>query len=127
MCERHAGKKIPRVLREELNADVNLVPINPDPGDDEIVISANSDNRTIVTRDDGFTSRPICSISGGVLFIPQSINNRTVKLDDVLDCLKSLGESGRLDTLGHGVCTLMPQGINIRTADGDTYIEVGSF
>ena len=127
VCERHVGKKIPRVLQDELHADIVLVEVNPDPGDNAVVVSANTDDRTIVTRDSEFTTRPICSINGGVIFIPQTLDNVTVKLDDVLDCLRKIGASGLLDVLGHGVCSVMPDGVSIQSLDGTKYISIDEF
>jgi hypothetical protein len=42
-----------------------------------------------------------------------------VRLQDTLCCVTQLVASGRLDTLGHGVCTVTPTGITVRTSSGE--------
>lgn len=125
ICERHAGKKVPTVLREELGADVIMVPDNPDPGDNAVVTVANNEDRIIVTRDNGFPDRPICTISNGVVFIPQAVQHQTVALDDVLECLRRFVLSGKLDDLGHAVCTLTPSGVTIKYSDEEISFPLG--
>ena len=104
---------------------MRIVSNDPDPGDSEIVRAANVDNRTIVTRDEDFLDRRICTIHQGVIFIPHEINDRTVLLPHIFDCMTRLLESGRLNSLGHGTCIVTPNGIIVRTRDGEEYIPIG--
>lgn len=123
ICERNAGKKIPAVLQEALGADVTMVPL-PDPGDDSIVDSANEDDRIIITRDNGFPSRQICTINNGVIYIPQTMEQRTLILDTVLEPLRRLALSGKLLDLGHAVCTLTPVGVTIKNSNEEISIPI---
>ena len=113
--ERHVGAKVLTALRNSPNSDVAQVPNGIDPGDAAIINSANSDDRTIVTRDNDFPNRRICTIDQGVIYIPMRLPAGPVKPEDTLDCLRRLARSGRLESLGHGVCTVRPNGISIRT------------
>ena len=105
-------------------ADSDVLPVsnNPDPGDSAIVVNANADERTIVTRDEGFPNRRICTIDQGVLFIPQRVTGVPLKIPDTFDCLNRLLGSGRIDDMGHRVCTVLPDGVEMKTRDGKEFI-----
>lgn len=102
--------------------EVEVEPVPNDIHEDDrlIVQRANESNQTIVTRDGGFPARRLCSINGGVVFIPQKTSSgSTVRLEEVLPCLTRLLESGRLRSLGHGVCTVFPTEIALRLPSGE--------
>ena len=106
-------------------SDVRAVSNAPDPGDAAIVEMANSDQRTIVTRDRGFTARRLCTIDQGVIYIPQRFEGNELLLPETFDCITRLLESGRRDSLAHGTCIVTPDGIIVRTRDGEEYIPIG--
>jgi predicted nuclease of predicted toxin-antitoxin system len=99
--------------------ELEAVPNDIHEDDRLIVLHANQNDQTIVTRDTDFPNRRLCSISKGVLFIPQRTSGIVVKLEEVLPCLTRLLQSGRLGTLGHGVCTVLPTGIAFRLLSGE--------
>ncbi len=103
-------------------SDVQVVPSQPDPGDPAIIEMANSDERTIVTRDTDFPNRRLCAIDQGVIYIPHRFEGRDILLQETFDCISRLLESGRLNYLGHGTCTVTPDGIEIRTRNGNEFI-----
>ncbi len=108
-----------RALQDLPQVEVEPVP-NDVHEDDRLVLQyANQHNQTIVTRDSGFPARRLCSVDRGVLFIPQETSGTVVRLADVLPCLIQLIQSGRLGTLGHGVCTVLPTGIALRLPTGE--------
>ena len=120
LCEQHIGRKVMRAIQGLPGAEV--APVTNDIHEDDrlIVEHANQNNQTIVTRDGGFPARRLCSISRGVLFIPQQMTSGTVvRLEDVLPCLTRLLQSGRLRTLGHGVCTMLPNGVTLKLPSGE--------
>jgi hypothetical protein len=100
---------------------VEVEPVPNDIHEDDrlIVQRANEGNQTIVTRDGGFPARRLCSVNGGVVFIPQETSGTVVRLVEILPCLTRLLQSGRLNTLGHGVCTVLPTEIVLRLPSGE--------
>ena len=124
LCEGHVGAKIEAVLQNAPNCNVTSLKGQPDSGDRAIVETANSNDQTIVTRDNDFPNRRICSIDYGVLYIPQRLpSGTTLRLEEVLDCLRRLARSGRLEQLGHGVCTVNPESIMFKTLSGEEVIQ----
>ena len=105
-------------------SDVQAVSNTPDPGDAAIIEMANSDQRTIVAGDRRFTARRLCTIDQGVIYIPQRFEGNELLLHETFDCLTRLLESSRLNSLGHGTCTVTPNGVAIRTRDGEESIPV---
>ena len=124
LCENHIDRKLVALLRSFDASDVRVVSNDPDPGDTEIVRDANADERIIVTRDRGFPNRRICSINHGTIFIPQRFEGRPLNLPETFDCISRFLESGRLTDLGHGTCTVTPDGVAIRTQGGEESIAV---
>ena len=122
LVEQHIGHRILLELQSLSGVQVELVP-NAVHEDDRLVIQhANEHDQTIITRDTDFPNRRLCSIEKGVLFIPQTVSGIVVRLGDVVPCLIQLIRSGRLATLGHGVCTVTSTGITVRLASGqETY------
>ena len=104
------------LLRNVPQAQVEVV--SPDTDihyDDNLIVDhANGHDQAIVTRDSDFPNRPICTISNGVIFIPQRL-----KLEAILDCLERLARSGRVESMGHGVCTIELDGVSIRSNSGE--------
>lgn len=114
LCEQHIGRRVMREIRELPGVEVEQVPNDVHEDDRSIIQYANHNSQTIVTRDGGFPLRRLCSIDRGVLFIPQEIPIGVVRLEDILPCLTQLIQSGRVHSLGHGVCTVLPTGILLR-------------
>ena len=124
LCENNLGSRVITLLRRIGLSDVQAVSNDPDPGDAAIVAMANSEERTIVTRDRGFSERRLCAINQGVLYIPQRFEGRDLLLHETFDCISRLLQSDRLAVLGHGVCAVMPDGIEIRTREGNRFIRL---
>ena len=124
LCENNLGSRVITLLRSIGLSDVQAVSNDPDPGDAAIVAMANSEERTIVTRDRGFPERRLCAINQGVLYIPQRFEGRDLLLQDTFDCISRLLQSDRLAALGHGVCVVTPYGIEIRTGEGDQFMRM---
>ena len=119
LCEQHIGRRVMRAIQGL--PGVEVAPVTNDIHEDDrlIVEHANQNNQTIVTRDGGFPARRLCSISRGVLLIPQMTAGTVVRLEDVLPCLIRLLQSGKLRTLGHGVCTVLPNGVTLKLPSGE--------
>ena len=116
------GSGVAALLSSFGSSDVQVVSNSPDPGDRAIIEIANSSDRTIVTRDSDFVERRLCTINQGVIYIPQEFERRPLLLPETFRCITRLLESGRLNDLGHGTCTVTPDGISIRTREGEESI-----
>ncbi len=104
LCENNLGSRVITLLRSIGPSDVQAVSNDPDPGDAAIVAMANSEERTIVTRDRGFPERRLCAINQGVLYIPQRFEDRDLLLQETFDCKCSeLRGSEQLAACGEGI------------------------
>lgn len=127
LCEQHIGRRVMHEIQNLPGVEVEQVPNDVHEDDRLIIQYANQNNQTIVTRDSGFPNRRLCSIDRGVLFIPQEIPGIVIRLADILPCLTQLIQSGRVDTLGHGVCTVLPTGISLRLSSGEEEYPLDGF
>jgi len=118
LCEHHIGRRIRAVFLNAPSIVFEIVPNDIHHDDNLIVEHANQNDQTIITRDEDFPSLSLCRIIRGVLYIPQSASGEPVRQEDVLDTFRRLLESGRLATLGHGVCTVLPDKVIVKLPSG---------